>query len=84
LPIYTIICALYREAPVVENLVAAIRALDYPGIMAPGAVCAVARPTHALVQGLDASLSIERFIFVFNGLSLATEPVATSSQQYIF
>jgi hypothetical protein len=34
LPIYTIICALYREAPVVENLVAAIRALDYPGIMA--------------------------------------------------
>jgi glycosyltransferase XagB len=34
LPIYTIICALYREAAVVENLVAAIRALDYPGIMA--------------------------------------------------
>jgi cellulose synthase/poly-beta-1,6-N-acetylglucosamine synthase-like glycosyltransferase len=30
LPIYTIICALYREAAVVENLVAAIRALDYP------------------------------------------------------
>jgi cellulose synthase/poly-beta-1,6-N-acetylglucosamine synthase-like glycosyltransferase len=34
LPIYTIICALYREANVVDNLVAAIRALDYPGIMA--------------------------------------------------
>jgi glycosyltransferase XagB len=34
LPIYTIICALYREAPVVEDLVAYIRALDYPGIMA--------------------------------------------------
>ena len=34
LPIYTIICALYREAAVVKNLVAAIRALDYPGIMA--------------------------------------------------
>jgi hypothetical protein len=34
LPIYTIICALYREANVVEDLVAAIRALDYPGIMA--------------------------------------------------
>jgi hypothetical protein len=34
LPIYTIICALYREAAVVPNLVAAIRALDYPGIMA--------------------------------------------------
>jgi len=34
LPIYTIICALYREAPVVDQLVAAIRALDYPGIMA--------------------------------------------------
>lgn len=34
LPIYTIVCALYREAPVVNNLVAAIRALDYPGIMA--------------------------------------------------
>ena len=34
LPIYTIICALYREAAVVENLVAAIPALDYPGIMA--------------------------------------------------
>ncbi len=30
LPIYTIICALYREANVVNNLVAAIRALDYP------------------------------------------------------
>ena len=30
LPIYTIICALYREAPVVEDLVACIRALDYP------------------------------------------------------
>ena len=30
LPIYTIICALYREAPVVKDLVAAIRALDYP------------------------------------------------------
>jgi glycosyltransferase XagB len=34
LPIYTIICALYREANVVSDLVAAIRALDYPGIMA--------------------------------------------------
>ena len=30
LPIYTIICALYREAAVVKDLVAAIRALDYP------------------------------------------------------
>jgi glycosyltransferase XagB len=30
LPIYTIICALYREANVVNDLVAAIRALDYP------------------------------------------------------
>ncbi len=30
LPVYTIICALYREANVVENLVAAIRSLDYP------------------------------------------------------
>ncbi len=30
LPIYTIICALYREAAVVNDLVAAIRALDYP------------------------------------------------------
>jgi cellulose synthase/poly-beta-1,6-N-acetylglucosamine synthase-like glycosyltransferase len=30
LPIYTIICALYREAPVVDRLVAAIQALDYP------------------------------------------------------
>jgi cellulose synthase/poly-beta-1,6-N-acetylglucosamine synthase-like glycosyltransferase len=30
LPIYTIICALYHEAPVVEDLVASIRALDYP------------------------------------------------------
>ena len=30
LPTYTIICALYREANVVSNLVAAIRALDYP------------------------------------------------------
>jgi glycosyltransferase XagB len=34
LPIYTVICPLYREANVVNNLVAAIRALDYPGIMA--------------------------------------------------
>jgi hypothetical protein len=30
LPIYAIICALYREANVVNRLVAAIRALDYP------------------------------------------------------
>ena len=30
LPIYTIICPLYREASVVGNLVAALRALDYP------------------------------------------------------
>ncbi len=30
LPIYTIICALYREAAVVKKLVTAIRALDYP------------------------------------------------------
>lgn len=30
LPIYTVICALYREAAVVEHLVAAIKALDYP------------------------------------------------------
>jgi glycosyltransferase XagB len=34
LPIYTVICALYREANVVGDLVAAIRGLDYPGIMA--------------------------------------------------
>jgi glycosyltransferase XagB len=34
LPIYTIICALYREEKVVGDLAAAIRALDYPGIMA--------------------------------------------------
>jgi hypothetical protein len=30
LPIYTIICALYREEKVVAKLVAALRALDYP------------------------------------------------------
>jgi hypothetical protein len=30
LPIFTIICALYHEAPVVEGLIAYIRALDYP------------------------------------------------------
>jgi cellulose synthase/poly-beta-1,6-N-acetylglucosamine synthase-like glycosyltransferase len=30
LPIYTVICPLYREAAVVEQLVGAIRALDYP------------------------------------------------------
>lgn len=30
LPIYTIICALYREATVVGDLIAAIRRLDYP------------------------------------------------------
>jgi cellulose synthase/poly-beta-1,6-N-acetylglucosamine synthase-like glycosyltransferase len=30
LPIYTIICALYDEAAVVGDLIAAIRALDYP------------------------------------------------------
>jgi glycosyltransferase XagB len=34
LPVYSVICALYREAAVVEDLVAAIRDLDYPGIMA--------------------------------------------------
>jgi glycosyltransferase XagB len=34
LPIYTIICALYREERVVDKLVDALRALDYPGIMA--------------------------------------------------
>jgi hypothetical protein len=34
LPIYTIICALYREEKIVARLVAALRALDYPGIMA--------------------------------------------------
>jgi glycosyltransferase XagB len=34
LPVYTIICPLYREANVVDNLVAAIDDLDYPGIMA--------------------------------------------------
>jgi hypothetical protein len=34
LPVYSIVCALYREAAVVEGLVAAIRDLDYPGIMA--------------------------------------------------
>jgi cellulose synthase/poly-beta-1,6-N-acetylglucosamine synthase-like glycosyltransferase len=34
LPIYTVICPLYREGAVVRQLVAAIRALDYPGIMA--------------------------------------------------
>lgn len=30
LPIYTIICALYREANVAANLIKALRALDYP------------------------------------------------------
>jgi len=30
LPVYTVICPLYREASVVGSLVAAIRALDYP------------------------------------------------------
>jgi hypothetical protein len=34
LPLYTIICPLNREAAVVGDLVDAIRALDYPGIMA--------------------------------------------------
>jgi cellulose synthase/poly-beta-1,6-N-acetylglucosamine synthase-like glycosyltransferase len=30
LPIYTVICALYREAAVADHIVEAIRALDYP------------------------------------------------------
>jgi glycosyltransferase XagB len=30
LPVYTIICPLYREANIVSDLVAAIRAIDYP------------------------------------------------------
>jgi hypothetical protein len=30
LPVYTVICALYREAAVADRLVSAIRALDYP------------------------------------------------------
>ena len=34
LPIYSIICALYREAASVDGLVAALERLDYPGIMA--------------------------------------------------
>lgn len=34
LPVYSVICPLYREAKVVRRLIAAIRALDYPGIMA--------------------------------------------------
>ncbi|MGH8639819.1 MAG: hypothetical protein ACREUZ_22045 [Burkholderiales bacterium] len=34
LPIYTVIVALYRESGTVEGLVAALRALDYPGIRA--------------------------------------------------
>ena len=34
LPVYSIICPLYREAKVVRRLVAAVRGLDYPGIMA--------------------------------------------------
>lgn len=34
LPIYTIICPLYREANVVNDLIGAIRSLDYPGMLA--------------------------------------------------
>ena len=34
LPVYTIISALYREAPSVDALLTAIERLDYPGIMA--------------------------------------------------
>jgi hypothetical protein len=34
LPLYTIIVALYRESKAVEGLVASLRELDYPGIMA--------------------------------------------------
>src|SRR5581483_943727 len=30
LPVYTVICALYREAGIVGNLIEAIRAIDYP------------------------------------------------------
>ena len=30
LPVYTVICPLYREAGVIDNLVGAIRAFDYP------------------------------------------------------
>ncbi len=44
LPIYTIICPLYREASVVGNLVAALRALDYPGIMAQTPQAVMRRP----------------------------------------
>lgn len=34
LPVYTVICALDREAASVGELLAAIERLDYPGIMA--------------------------------------------------
>jgi hypothetical protein len=34
LPIYSVVVALYREAAAVPGLVAALRSLDYPGIMA--------------------------------------------------
>jgi hypothetical protein len=41
LPTYTVIVALYREAAAIKGLVAALRGLDYPGIMAqtPQAHC---------------------------------------------
>jgi hypothetical protein len=34
LPVYTIVVALYREASAVKGLIAALRKLDYPGLMA--------------------------------------------------
>jgi hypothetical protein len=34
LPVYTVICALYREAACVDGLLTALERLDYPGIMA--------------------------------------------------
>ncbi|MGE0743233.1 MAG: hypothetical protein AB7O98_18000 [Hyphomonadaceae bacterium] len=33
LPTYTLLCPLYREANVVPDLVAALAAIDYPGLM---------------------------------------------------
>ena len=61
LPIYSIVCALYREAAVVESLVDAIKAFDYPPEKLD--VKFVVEPdddeTRAALAGLDLGASFE-------------------------
>lgn len=51
-PIYTVLCPLYREAKVVPDLVAAISALDYPGLMPQSVIRDTGSPLHIGVRNV--------------------------------